>query len=119
MAINITTPAVGSFGFFANGTSVDLSDVEELKAAPVAGLSIYIDYLTISSGAAIDVTIGEGETTPGAIDTVLLGPITFAEGQCIQWTFLNGGMKLTAITSLVVGASGAGDVCVFASGRVQ
>lgn len=118
MAITVTTPAAGTFGFFVNGVSADASGVEELKAA-VAGKSIYIDHLTLSSDAGISLSVGEGETVPGTIDTVLLGPIPFAANQQMQWTFLNGGMKLTASTALVVEASGAGNICVFASGRVE
>ena len=118
MAITVTTPTPGKFGFFANGVSADASGVEELKAA-VAGKSIYVDHLTISSDAAISISIGEGETVPGTIDTVLLGPVPFAVNQQMQWNFLNGGMKLTAATSLVVEASGAGNINVFASGRIQ
>jgi len=119
MAISITNPAVGKFGYFLNATSADASGVEELKAAPAAGLSIYVDHLTISSDSAISISIGEGETVPGTIDTVLLGPTPFAINQTIQWTFLNGGMKLTAATNLVVEASGAGNINVFVSGRVE
>ena len=37
----------------------------------------------------------------------------------IQWNFLNGGMKLTSAKSLVVDASGAGNINVFAYGRVE
>ena len=118
MAIVITNPAVGKWGFFANGVSADASGVEELVAA-VAGKSIYVDHLTISSDSAISISIGEGEAVPGTIDTVLLGPIPFAVNQSMQWTFLNGGMKLTAATSLVVEASGAGNINVFVSGRVE
>ncbi len=118
MAITVTTPAVGKFGFFANGVSADASGVEELKAA-VAGKSIYVEHLTISSDAAISISIGEGETVPGTIDTVLLGPVPFAINQQMQWNFLNGGMKLTAATSLVVEASGAGNINVFVSGRIE
>lgn len=118
MAIVVKTPAVGTFGFFVNGTSADASGCEELKAA-VAGKSIYVDHLTISSDAAISVSIGEGESVPGTPDTVLLGPLPFAINQQMQWTFLHGGLKLTAATSLVVDASGAGNICVFASGRVE
>ena len=118
MAIAVTNPVVGTFGFFLNATSVDASGVEELKAA-VAGKSIYIDHLTISSDAAISISIGEGETVPGTIDTVWLGPVPFAINQQMQWNFLNGGMKLTAATALVVEASGAGNINVFASGRVE
>jgi len=119
MAIDVTNPDCGTFGFFANGTSADASDVEELVAAPAAGLSIYVDHLTIASDAAISISIGEGETVADNIDTVHLGPIPFAINQQMQWNFLNGGMKLTAATSLVVGASGAGNICVFVSGRIK
>jgi len=118
MAITVSAPAVGSFGFFLNGVSADASGVEKLKAV-VAGKSIYIDHLTISSDAAISISIGEGETVPGTIDTVLLGPVPFAINQQMQWNFLNGGMKLTAATALVVEASGAGNINVFASGRIE
>lgn len=118
MAIDVTTPSPGKFGFFLNAVSADASGVEELKAA-VAGKSIYIDHLTISSDSAIDISIGEGETVPGTIDTVLLGPVPFAVNQHIPWNFLNGGMKLTEATALVVEASGAGNINVFASGRIE
>ena len=119
MAIAVTNPAVGKFGFFLNATSANASGCEELKAAPAAGLSIYVDHLTISSDAAITVSIGEGEAVPGTPDAVLHGPVPFAINQSIQWNFLNGGMKLTAATSLVVDASGAGNINVFVSGRVE
>ena len=118
MAISVTNPAVGKFGFFLNATSADVSGCEELRAAPGAGLSIYVDHLTINSGAAITITIGEGETG-GAVTTALIGPVSFAANQSMQWTFLNGGMKLTAATSLTVDASGAGAICIFASGRIE
>jgi hypothetical protein len=118
MAITVTNPNAGTWGFFANGTSADASGVEELVAAPAAGLSIYVDHLTIASDAAISISIGEGETVPGTIDTVHLGPIPFAVNQQMQWNFLNGGMKLTAATNLVVEA-GAGNICVFVSGRIK
>ena len=118
MAISVTNPAVGKIGFFLNATSADVSGCEELRAAPGAGLSIYVDHLTINSGAATTITIGEGETG-GAVTTALIGPVSFAANQSMQWTFLNGGMKLTAATSLTVDASGAGAICIFASGRIE
>lgn len=120
MAISVTTPSPGKFGFIINATSADASGCEELKAA-VAGKSIIIDHLTINSGAAITVTIGEGETA-GAVTTALIGPVSFAANQSMQWNFKdfrNGGLKLTDATSLTVDASGAGDICVFAWGRVE
>ena len=118
MAITVTNPTPNKFGFFANGVSADASGVEEIKAA-VAGKSIIVDHLSIASDSAISISLGEGETVPGTIDTVLLGPLPFAINQQIQWNFLNGGMKLTAAKSLVVEASGAGNVCVFCYGRVE
>lgn len=118
MAIAVTNPVVGTFGFFLNATSADASGVEELKAT-VAGKSIYVDHLTISTDAAISISIGEGETVPGTVDAIHIGPVLFGADSFIQWNFLNGGMKLTAATSLVVKASGAGNINVFASGRVE
>ncbi len=117
MAISVTTPSPNKAGFILNATSADASGCEELKAA-VAGKSIIVDHLTINSGAAITITIGEGETT-GAVTTALIGPVSFAANQSIQWNFFNGGVRLTAATSLTVDASGAGAICIFAQGRVE
>lgn len=118
MAIAVTTPSPGKFGFILNATSADASGTEELKAAPAAGTSIYLDHVTINSGAAITITIGEGETG-GAVTTGLLGPIAMAANTSLQFDFRHGGMKLTAATSLTVDASGAGAICIFAQGRVE
>lgn len=123
MAIGVTNPEHGAMagnGFILNATSADASGCEELKAAPAAGLSIYIDHLTINNGAnAISITIGEGETG-GAVTTALIGPIAMAANTSIQFGFTSkGGMKLTAATSLTVDASGAGAICVFVDGRVE
>jgi len=118
MAISVTNPSPAKFGWFLNATSANASGCEELKTA-VVGKSIIVDHLTISSDAAITVSIGEGESVPGTPDTTLIGPVPFAVNQCIQWNFLNGGMKLTSAKSLVVDASGAGNINVFAYGRVE
>ena len=116
MAIAVTTPQPGKFGFIVNATSADASACEELKAA-VAGKSIIIDHITINSGAAINITIGAGETA-GAVTTALLGPITFAANTSMQWDFRHG-LWVTAATSLTVDASGAGAICIFVQGRVE
>lgn len=123
MAITVTTPDVGpgsqGGAFIINGVSADASGCEELKAAPAAGKSIYINRLTINNGAnALSHTIGEGETVPGSVDTALIGPIAMAVNTSIQWDFYPP-MKLTAATSLVIDSSGAGPVCVFAEGYVE
>lgn len=122
MAITVTSPEVGpgaqGGAFIINGVSSDASGCEELKAAPAAGKSIYINRLTINNGAnAISHTIGEGETT-GAVTTALIGPIAMAANTSIQWDFYPP-MKLTAATALVIDSSGAGAVCVFAQGYVE
>lgn len=117
MAITVTTPSPGKAGFILNGVSADASACEELKAAPAAGTSIIVDHLTINNGAnAISITIGAGETG-GAVTAALIGPIAMAVNTSLQFTF-PGGMKLPAATALVVDASGAGAICIFAVGRV-
>lgn len=120
MAITITTPGVAKFGWFLNATSADVSGCEELKAAPAAGLSIIVDHLTINNGAggAQAITIGEGKTGAG-VTTALLGPIAMAANTSLVWNFLNGGIKLTAATSLTIDSSSNTDLSVFASGRIE
>ena len=117
MAIAITTPSPGKFGWIINATSADASGCEELKAAPAAGLSIIVDHITINVTDAISVIIGEGETG-GAVTTALIGPVSMPANSSIQWTFPDG-IVLTAATSLTVDASGAGAICIFAYGRIQ
>jgi hypothetical protein len=118
MAIAITTPTPGKAGWYINATSADASGCEELKAAPAAGTSIIVDHITINSASAITVTIGAGKTG-AAVTTALLGPITFTAGGTLQWDFLNGGMVLPAATALDVDAGGAGNICIFARGRIE
>ena len=121
MSITVTTPACGPGAynaFIVNAVSADASGCEELVAAPGAGKSIMVHKLTISSASAITVSIGQGETTPGSPDTTLLGPVPFAANQCIQWDFYPA-MKLSANKSLVVDASGAGNINVFVEGEIK
>jgi hypothetical protein len=119
MAITVTTPGVGKSGFILNGVSGDASGCEELKAAPAAGLSIIVDHLTINNGAgAQSITIGEGETG-GAVTAALIGPVAMAANTSLQWDFRNGGMKLTAATSLTVDSNSNTALCIFAQGRVE
>jgi len=118
MAITITTPSPGKFGWIINATSADASGCEELKAAPAAGTSIIVDHLTINNGSdAISITIGAGKTG-AAVTTALIGPVAMPVNSSIQWNFPDG-MKLTAATALVVDASGSGTICIFAHGRIE
>lgn len=118
MAIAVTTPAVETFGFICNATSADASGCEEIKATPGAGKAIYIRHVTISSGGAIGITLGAGESGPGSVEAALLGPVTFAANETIQWNF-NPCLKLPDNKSLTVDSSGAGAVLVFVQGHVK
>lgn len=118
MAIDVTTPTPGKFGFILNATSADASGCEELKAAPAAGTSIIVDHITINNGAgAQSITIGEGETA-GAVTTALIGPIAMAANTSLQFDFPYG-MVLTAATSLTVDSSSNTALCIFAQGRIE
>ncbi len=119
MAITVTNPAPGKFGWILNATSADASGCEVLKAAPAAGTSIIVDHLTINNGAgAQSITIGEGKTG-AAVTTALLGPVAMAANTSLQWDFRNGGMVLTAATSLTVDSSSNTALCIFAQGRIE
>ena len=115
MAISITSPSA-KLGFIKNATSANASDCEEIHAA-VAGKKIKVRHLTINSDANITVTIGQGETA-GAVTTALIGPITFAGNDSMQWDF-NPFLELATNTALTVDSSGAGNICVFVQGFVQ
>lgn len=116
MAISITTPSPAKFGWIINATSADASGCEELKAAPAAGLSIVIDHLTLNTTDALTLTIGAGETG-GAVTTAILGPIAMPANSTLKWDFPSG-IILAAATSLTVDSSGAGNILVFAYGRI-
>ena len=119
MAISVTNPKTGKFGFILNGVSADASACEELKTAPAAGTSIIVDHLTINNGAGVQsITIGEGETA-GAVTTALIGPIAMAANTSLQFNFLRGGMKLSAATSLTVDSSSNTALAIFVQGRVE
>lgn len=115
MSITVTSPK-SKLGFIKNAVCVDATSCEEIHIA-VVGKKIKVRHLTINSGANITITIGEGETN-GAVTTALLGPISFAANQSMQWNF-NPLMELTENTSLTVDSSGFGDICVFAQGIVE
>lgn len=117
--MTVTNLTPGKFGFIANAVFADASACEEIKAAPAAGLSIIVDHLTINNGAGVQsITIGEGETGPGSVETPLIGPIAMAANTSIQWDFRHG-IVLTAAKSLTVDSSSNTALCIFIEGRVQ
>ena len=118
MAISITTAQPGNFGWIINATSADASGCEILKAAPAAGLSIYVDHVTINNGAgAQSITIGEGKTGVG-VTASLIGPVAMAANTSLQWDFPSG-IILTAATSLTVDSTSNTALCIFAFGRIE
>jgi len=120
MAISVTSPANNGFGWIKNATSADASGCETIYAAPAAGTSHYIKSVTISSGAAITITLGAGKTGAG-VTTALIGPVTFAANQTMKWDFFGpvGAMKVGAATALTVDAGGAGAINVFVQGYTE
>ena len=117
MAISVTSPSAAKAGWVKNATSADASGCEEILAAGGAGTCHVIEHCVISSDSAISVTLGGGETS-GAVTTALIGPVTFAAGQMIEWSFLgrSGGIKVGKNTAITVDASGAGNINVFLEG---
>lgn len=118
MAISVQSNTSARSGFSINATSADASGAEVLLAA-VADKSIHLTQLSITSVSAITVTVGEGETA-SAVDTVLYGPVPFAAtapGQVKE--LFNPPVKLTEAAALVVDASGAGAIQVYAQGYIR
>lgn len=113
MAVALTTTAQYPTGFVLVANSDDFSATEIARAAPAAGVSIYIDHVIIKNGAtATTITIGEGETSSD-LDTDLIGPIDLDADQQVE-ILLRRPIKLTAATLLGIdaAASSAGSFVV-------
>jgi hypothetical protein len=116
MAITLVTNDVDPWGFVANGNSADLSGCETLVSG-VTGKRIHVERLVISFGAAINVTIGAGETG-GAVTTVLIGPIYGAANSTVNIVFTRP-IALAASTALTADASGGGEVTIIVQGYIE
>jgi len=112
-AVTLRSNDVTPLGFSVNANSSDFSACEELVAG-VSGESIYIERIAISSAAAINITLGAGETT-GAVTTVILGPLYLAANTGLEFVFTRP-IKLAAATALVADASGAGAATIIVQG---
>lgn len=110
MAITLKTNSVDKYGFVANGYSADLSGGETLVAA-VAGKSIYVESVVISTLAAEIITLRDGAAT-------IIGPIHTAATSAYSMTF-HRPIKLTAATALTVIAAGAGETTVIVTGYIK
>lgn len=119
MAITLVETTSYPLGFAVNGTTVDLTGCETLKAAPGAGLSIYVEKIVISCATATNVTIGAGDGGT-AVTTVILGPILFlADGTTNIVLDFKRPLKLAANVALAADAAGAGVVTIFVEGFVK
>ena len=94
--------------------SADLSGGESIKAAPGAGLCLFIDEIWLRVNAAIDIDIGDGEAA-GAVETKLFTTLGGLENGEIGPIKLRG-QQLTANKALTIDASAAGVVNGYAIG---
>jgi len=116
MAITLDTSGADRAGFVANGYSADWSGCEQLVAA-VTGKSIYVEKIYISSGAAITLTIGAGETG-GAVTNEVIGPVYMAANSQAAFEFSRP-LKIAAATALVADGSGAGAATIVVQGFIK
>jgi len=121
--VTVTTPDIGKTSqggsFIINAYSANAAGCEQLKAAPGTGKAIYIRNLTVNAASPITVTIGEGETTAGSVDTVLIGPLQFGtNSDKMAWDFYPA-LKLTDNKSLVVDTSATGPVVIIIQGFIE
>ena len=117
MAITVSAQQPSSHGFAVNGSSADLSGCETLVAAPGEGRSLRLAALTISTGAAMSVTIGTGESG-GAVETVVFGPVYLAANTQFVKVFREP-LLLAENKPLTVDTSAAGNVTVFVEGDTR
>ncbi len=111
VATQASTPA--RRGAITNSSSADIRSAEVVRAAPGAGLSIYLRHLTISVDAAMAVTVGAGETA-SAVTTVIAGPFHLAQDSTINVPFPEH-VKLAANTALVADSDTAGNITIVSS----
>lgn len=116
MATTVVSNQSYPTGFSVSLNSDDLRGCEELVAAPGAGKAIEVDTVTISVGAAMDATLGAGESS-SAVETVLIGPIYLAANSTVAVPLAKP-IRLAMNKSLTADASAAGNVTVHVTGRV-
>lgn len=106
-------------GWGVNADHADASGAEVLKAAPATtGESHYIEYISINTDSAINITIGSGETT-SAVDTAIIGPVEFTTSGGQYDMHFTRPVKVDANTLIAVDSSGAGQLHVFISGYTK
>lgn len=120
--ITVTSNATGGTSqggsYIINARSTDATETEQIIAAPTTG-AIYIKSLFMKTVSPVAVTIGEGETTPGSVDTTVIGPITFGANDNPIYQEFYPALKLSDTTSLVVDASTTADVVIIIQGYIE
>jgi len=111
-----TLPSAGK-DFHLSLQNEAASGCEDILAAET-GYSHYITKLKIRADAAMDVSIGSGETT-GAVTTVHFGPIPLAAASgSFDWEAPRGmGIKCTVSLAITGLSSGDGTMWVEVHGR--
>lgn len=112
----VTLPTDGVL-FYKSLQSADVTGCEELVAA-VSNKTHYITQLLIRTDAAMDITIGSGETT-SAVTTTHWGPVPLdAASGIFLWKAPPGmGLKCTAATSLTIDSTASGTIWIEAYGK--
>ncbi len=102
--------------FYKSLQSEDASGAEEILAA-TAGSTHYLTHLTLRGDAAIDFSVGSGESG-SAVETTHIGPVPLnAAGGIFTWDAPPGmGLKFTSAAAIVVDAS-AGTIWIEAHGK--
>ena len=113
MAITTQASTPARRGAITNSTTADLSGTETLRAAPGAGISIYLRHFVINTDTQLSITIGAGKTST-AVTTVIAGPFYLAADGNIEVT-LPEAIKLAANTALTADASGSGNVTILST----
>lgn len=110
----VTLPTHGT-PFYKSMQSEDISDCENIMDAE-SGRAHYLTFLSVRMDAAVDVTIGSGESGDD-VETDHIGPVPLsAESGFLPWKAPDGmGLKCTVGAALTIQA-GAGTVWVEARG---
>jgi hypothetical protein len=95
--------------------SADLSGCEVIKAAPGAGLCLFIDEIWFITDTAVDFDIGDGEDT-SAVETKLFTTLGLDANEAFGPIKLRG-QQLTANKALTIDASGAAKTNGYVIGR--
>lgn len=112
----VTLPTRGVL-FYKSLQSEDVSSAEEVAAA-VSGSTHYLTRLLIHADAAMDISIGSGETT-GAVTTVHFGPVPLdATNGVFLWEAPPGmGVQCTTSTAIVIDSTAGGTIWIEAHGK--